>query len=124
MEFALNNFLSIKPIAQNNNITPTYYEKRTPADSEIDPSLLQADEEKQLFDLMKPLQSKVAKCLQDKDYTTALEHVATLRGPVDAFFEKVMVMDENPDMKKNRLALLSELARLCHCVMPIASLVN
>jgi glycyl-tRNA synthetase beta chain len=35
-----------------------------------------------------------------------LESVATLRGPVDAFFEAVMVMAPEPEIRANRLALL------------------
>ena len=47
-----------------------------------------------------------------RDYVTALTEIATLRGPVDAFFDKVMVMAEDEAVRTNRLALLTAIARL------------
>jgi glycyl-tRNA synthetase beta chain len=44
-------------------------------------------------------------------YKEALEIVAALRQEIDRFFEQVMVMAENEEVRKNRLALLSELLR-------------
>jgi glycyl-tRNA synthetase beta chain len=43
------------------------------------------------------------------DYVAALRHLATIRPAVDAFFDKVMVMAEDPDIRANRLALLADL---------------
>ena len=43
------------------------------------------------------------------DYEGALERLASLREPVDAFFDGVMVMTDDADQQRNRLALLSEL---------------
>ena len=42
----------------------------------------------------------------------ALHEMAALRGPVDAFFDQVMVMAEDPALRNNRLALLSDIAGL------------
>ena len=44
-------------------------------------------------------------------YEQALERIAGLRKAVDRFFEEVMVMSDNEAVRKNRLALLSELLR-------------
>jgi glycyl-tRNA synthetase beta chain len=46
------------------------------------------------------------------DYGAALRAIATLRPPVDAFFDGVMVMAREEAVKKNRLALLTGVARL------------
>ena len=46
---------------------------------------------------------------QDKDYEQALKTVATLRPHVDAFFDKVMVMVEEEDVRRHRLAMLRDL---------------
>jgi glycyl-tRNA synthetase beta chain len=43
------------------------------------------------------------------DYVSALRHLATIRPAVDAFFDKVMVMADDPDIRANRLALLADL---------------
>jgi glycyl-tRNA synthetase beta chain len=46
------------------------------------------------------------------DYAAALQAIAALRIPVDAYFDGVMVMVDDPDVKGNRLALLTEVGRL------------
>lgn len=46
------------------------------------------------------------------DYTGALNLLAALKEPVDAFFDKVMVMADDPAIKANRLAILSALRSL------------
>jgi glycyl-tRNA synthetase beta chain len=58
---------------------------------------------------MELLRSRVATEVERREYANALGRLAQLRPPVDAFFEKVMVMDEDPRLRKNRLALLAQL---------------
>jgi glycyl-tRNA synthetase beta chain len=55
-------------------------------------------------------------------YLAALRALASLQAPIDRFFDEVMVMDEDPAVRANRLALLSELDRLCRGVADIACL--
>jgi glycyl-tRNA synthetase beta chain len=43
------------------------------------------------------------------DYPAALRSLASLKAPVDAFFEKVMVMDKDPKVRANRIGLLGTL---------------
>jgi glycyl-tRNA synthetase beta chain len=50
--------------------------------------------------------------LREQNYRKALERLAVLRDPVDSFFDSVMVMDEDPVLRKNRLALLSQMRQL------------
>jgi glycyl-tRNA synthetase beta chain len=45
-------------------------------------------------------------------YAQALSELAWLRKPVDAFFDQVMVMDPDPALRANRLALLTQLRGL------------
>ena len=45
-------------------------------------------------------------------YANALGRLAQLRPAVDAFFDQVMVMDENPQLRANRLSLLAQLQGL------------
>jgi glycyl-tRNA synthetase beta chain len=51
-------------------------------------------------------QGQLEAYLQQGNYAEALQLLAGLRESVDTFFEKVMVMDENPTIRNNRLALL------------------
>jgi glycyl-tRNA synthetase beta chain len=50
--------------------------------------------------------------LAERRYEAALRRLATLRPQVDAFFDGVMVMAEDPALRANRLALLAALQRL------------
>ena len=44
--------------------------------------------------------------LEKRDYYAVLENLASLKQPVDQFFEDVMVMTDDLDLRQNRLALL------------------
>ena len=56
------------------------------------------------------------------DYSGALASLATLKAPVDAFFDGVMVNAENPKLRANRLALLSDLHALMNKVADLSKL--
>ena len=55
--------------------------------------------------------AQVKSLSDDKDYRAALEAIATLRGPVDAFFDAVMVMAPEVEVRVNRLALLDRVLK-------------
>jgi glycyl-tRNA synthetase beta chain len=76
---------------------------------EVDVETLKDPAEVRLFDAMRPLQEAVATALAQREYANALGRLAQLRPPVDAFFDQVMVMDEDPRLRANRLALLAQL---------------
>ncbi len=59
-----------------------------------------------LYDALRAQQDVVRNATAQREYTAALGHLAQLRPAVDTFFEQVMVMDENPAIRNNRLALL------------------
>jgi len=56
------------------------------------------------------------------DYTGYLKAFAILKNPVDAFFDSVMVMAEDADLRRNRLALLSDLRLSMNRVADISKL--
>jgi len=74
---------------------------------EVKPSLFEHPEEKQLFDAAQVMEKEVGQALDRRDYPEACRALANLKGPVDAFFEKVLVMAEDPKLKDNRLKLLA-----------------
>ena len=49
----------------------------------------------------------VARALEADDYAAALAELASLRKPIDLFFERIMVMDEDPAVRANRMKLLN-----------------
>jgi glycyl-tRNA synthetase beta chain len=63
-------------------------------------------EERALLAASTELAAKVADLRKQRNYAAALEAIASLRPAVDAFFDKVMVMDPNPELRAARLALI------------------
>jgi len=76
-----------------------------------DPTLFETDAERELSSAVRGAAAKVQADKRAGKYQEALEVIAGLRKAVDRFFEDVMVMVENEVVRKNRLALLSELLR-------------
>jgi glycyl-tRNA synthetase beta chain len=79
--------------------------------AEVDALLLEYPEEKVLLEATVLMESEVAAALARRDYSEACRALAKLKGPVDGFFEKVLVMAEDPRIKKNRLALLARISQ-------------
>ena len=73
------------------------------------PELLQEPAERALFELLGPIVDQSANSFAAGDYTASLQILAALRGPVDAFFDGVMVNADDAALKANRLALLRHL---------------
>ncbi len=85
--------------------------KNQPA-TEIDQSLLQEAAEKDLVKALETVKENISGNLKAQNYTEALASMAALREPVDTFFDQVMVMCDNENVKNNRLALLAQLRSL------------
>ena len=58
------------------------------------------------------------------DYTASLQALAALKAPVDAFFESVMVNADDPDLRRNRLALLDRLHAAMNRVADLSRLAS
>ena len=79
---------------------------------EVNAEALREPAEQALAGQLKALEARVAPLLEGGDYTGALRELASLRAPVDRFFDDVMVMAEEPALRRNRLALLRRLGDL------------
>jgi len=77
-----------------------------------DASLFEQSCEQVLYDAFQEVKQAVSEDLKRGDFDQALLTVSTLKGPVDGFFEGVMVLTEDERQKQNRLALLGEIADL------------
>jgi glycyl-tRNA synthetase beta chain len=82
------------------------------APSAVNADALRAPAERQLFEAMRERRDGVAAATARRDYAGSLTLLAQLRPAVDAFFDQVMVMDENPEVRANRLALLARMREL------------
>jgi glycyl-tRNA synthetase beta chain len=78
--------------------------------------------ERNLFDALRKASQKATPLFQAGDYTGYLKAFAVLKSPVDAFFESVMVMVDDPEVRKNRLALLKDLRDEMNRVADISKL--
>ena len=88
----------------------------------VHPALLQEDAEKALFAATEGLQAAIANAMNEQNFKAALSQLATLRAPVDAFFDGVMVMADDAALKQNRLNLLHQLNLQLNAVADIALL--
>jgi len=88
----------------------------------INETLLEAGAEKALFTHLKTTEQLVNPLYAKEDYKAILSQLASLREPVDAFFEQVMVMVDKPAVKINRLHLLQRLQSLLQGVADISLL--
>ncbi|HEU4515792.1 MAG TPA: glycine--tRNA ligase subunit beta [Steroidobacteraceae bacterium] len=78
----------------------------------VDAGLLADAEERQLAAEVEALRQEVERLVTARRYEEALTRLASLRGAVDAFFDRVLVMADDVRVRANRLALLSALQRL------------
>ncbi|MFW0967072.1 MAG: glycine--tRNA ligase subunit beta [Thermacetogeniaceae bacterium] len=78
---------------------------------EVDPTLLGEKGELELYDAWTRIKKDVVRLLDKGKYREALLHGSKLAGPLDRFFNQVMVMVEDIPLRRNRLALLKDIAK-------------
>ncbi len=90
----------------------------------VDPALFENPAETELYGAYQTAASVVGHALEGRDYARALSGMAELRGPVDRFFDDVMVMVENEPVRDNRLALLKQIAGLAGRIADLSKIVQ
>ncbi len=90
--------------------------------AQVEAQGLQEPAERDLFDALNKASQKATPLFQAGDYTGYLKAFAVLRSPVDAFFESVMVMVDDQEVRRNRLALLRDLRDEMNRVADISKL--
>jgi glycyl-tRNA synthetase beta chain len=98
------------------NILKAEEKKGTRIATAVDPALLALTEEKTLATAVAAASAAAGATLALEDYEGAMRALATLRAPVDAFFEAVLVNDPDEAVRANRLALLAAVRDACHGV--------
>ncbi len=86
-------------------------------DGSVSENTLQEAEEKNLYSALEKVMPEVEKQISEKNFGSAMSSLASVKETVDLFFDKVVVNDNNPEIRANRLALLS---RIRSCVNKIA----
>jgi glycyl-tRNA synthetase beta chain len=91
------------------NILRIEEKKDGPHDRPVDPALLEASAELALAAALDDVEPAVRAAVSTESFTIGMAALATLRGPLDVFFEAVTVNAERPELRRNRLALLARL---------------
>lgn len=107
--------------AANKRIT-NILKKTNVFDANVDASLLREDAERNLYSAVEKVRPEVDAALERHDYTAALKTLAQLRDDVDAYFNGVMVMTEDEQLRTNRLAQLKSLHFMMNRVADISKL--
>lgn len=81
-------------------------------DVSVDPSAFADSSEKALFEACSDSKTQIDGFTANGDYESALRKIAELRPVVDRFFDDVMVMHEDENLKRNRIALLVRVSSL------------
>ncbi len=87
-----------------------------------DPKLADAPEEKALFDALDAAEALIANAMKTEDFGKAMATLATLRGPIDAFFEAVQVNADSAILRRNRLNLLHRITAACLSVADLTKI--
>ncbi|MEN0075685.1 MAG: glycine--tRNA ligase subunit beta [Paracraurococcus sp.] len=104
------------------NILRIENRKDGPHDGPVEAGRLVAGPEKALAAAVAATREAVATALAAEDFLGAMERLATLRAPVDAFFDGVVVNDADPELRRNRLRLLHSLCAAMDAVADVSKI--
>ncbi|MDA1331405.1 MAG: glycine--tRNA ligase subunit beta [Proteobacteria bacterium] len=113
---------SIALATANKRIKNILKKNKPKDDIGVDTNLFTTDEELSLHKKIQSLLPVVKKAIDSGGYSDALQALSSARTTLDQFFEKVMVMSDDPNERHNRLALLNQLSGLLNCVGDLSEL--
>ncbi|MCF6117921.1 glycine--tRNA ligase subunit beta [Mesorhizobium muleiense] len=91
------------------NILAAEEKKKTTIAENVEPALFREDGEKSLFAAVNQAEKEAGQAIHNEDFSAAMLALSALREPVDSFFERVLVNDEDQAVRANRLALLARI---------------
>ncbi len=91
--------------------------------SEVYRDLL-TEEEIELYESFNNVEDKIKSSIEKKEYDKALDYLVTLKGPIDNFFNKVMVMVDDEKIRINRLGLLKKIYDSMIQICDLSKIVN
>ena len=89
-----------------------------------DPALFAEESERDLHAAIVKARTAVDAALAKEDFEAAMSALARLRGPVDAFFEDVMVNADDAKVRENRLLILAAIRDALHTVADFSKIEN
>jgi glycyl-tRNA synthetase beta chain len=85
-----------------------------------EPKLAEEGAERALFDALAAARPGIEGALEREDFAAAMTELASLRAPIDAFFEAVVVNADSASIRRNRLNLLHEITAACERVADLS----
>ena len=82
----------------------------------------ETEEERALFAALDTAEAQIKPAMEAQDFGTAMSAMASLRGPIDAFFDAVQVNSDNARVRRNRLNLLSRIRTICSSVADLTKI--
>jgi glycyl-tRNA synthetase beta chain len=79
---------------------------------EVEPSLFSEPAEQHLYQSFLDAKERIESHLNQRDYPAAILDMTRMKGPIDEFFDRVMVMVEDEAIRNNRLGLLDKIGKL------------
>ena len=76
-------------------------------------NFLKEPAEKDLFNALTKQGPAISSAIETEDFASAMSNMASLRAPIDAFFEAVQVNDDSAVTRRNRLNMLSNIRKIC-----------
>ncbi len=110
--------------AANKRIANILKKSEQAVEARVDAALLLEPAEKLLAGALAQVQPLSDACFHNGEYAASLRELATLKGPVDAFFDGVMVNAEDPALRANRLGLLKTLHEAMNRVADLSRLAS
>ncbi|MCK4534252.1 MAG: glycine--tRNA ligase subunit beta, partial [Syntrophobacterales bacterium] len=90
----------------------------------VDATVFDSSAEVNLYHTFADIRERANGCIDEGRYSDALSEMASLRKPVDTFFDEVMVMAEDEKIRFNRLSLLEEISKLFHRIADFSRIVT
>ncbi len=108
--------------AANKRVSNILKKADSAVEAKVDTALLKEPAEAALHEALVQVRPHADAAFDRGDYTASLRALAALRAPVDTFFDKVMVNDEDPALRANRLGLLAQLHAAMNRVADLSKL--
>ncbi|MCK9216326.1 MAG: glycine--tRNA ligase subunit beta [Firmicutes bacterium] len=89
----------------------------------INYSLFDSEEEKTLVHIYEKTKEEFLKAIGEKDYNNALKAIEVLKEPIDNFFDNIMVMVEDINIRNNRLAILKQISEMMNIFADLSIIV-
>ncbi|MBU8905675.1 glycine--tRNA ligase subunit beta [Desertibacillus haloalkaliphilus] len=115
--------VSFKEVVESLSRVTNIAKKAEGKQQAVEPRLFDHTEEKELFRVVNEVEEVVERALREGDVERAYKAIASLKTPINKYFDHIMVMAEDNKVKENRLSQMRQLATTIHTFAHFNSLV-